>query len=339
MEKKKPIYPALDEGTYAEDVERGIAEAEKKAAEIERWAKRDRDMALIGDMAHLVSQGAAMHGGAWKIGQTQNESAKGNERLRVLREKNAAQTAAFAKERAALREAKRKEQNAQKLAQYNAEVEAYKREQAQANTLARLEEQERHNRAMEQIQTDREDRLEKQGGSGAGGAANFLKVTMPDGTVKNFSKKELGDNWANNAYETAVAAGMPRAMKYKINPETGMPEPYEDTSLAGRMAHMEAWSAENANNIQAAYAELPSGYRVQKEIKLYDEDDMGKPVLRIDAEGMPVTRLVENTKPTLGEMRQAIEEYNARELKKAGTAAPAKKANPMSGGKKTNPMN
>ena len=243
-EKKRPVYPTLEEGTYAEDVERGIAEAEKKAAEIERQAKRDRDMALIGDMAHLVSQGAAMHGGAWKIGQTQNEGAKGNERLRVLREKNAAQTAAFAKERAALREAKRKEQNAQKLAQYNAEVEAYKREQAQANTLARLEEQERHNRAMEQIQADREDRLAAQGGSGTG---DFLKITMPDSTEKTFSKKELGDNWINYAYEELVKAGMPRAMKYKINPVTGMPEPYEDTSLAGRKAYMETWSAGNAH--------------------------------------------------------------------------------------------
>jgi hypothetical protein len=74
--------------------------------------------------------------------------------------------------------------------------------------------------------------------------------------------------------------------------------------------------SENANNIQAAYAELPSGFKAQKEVKLYDEDDMGKPVLRIDAEGVPVTKLVENTKPTLGEMRQAIENYNARELNK-----------------------
>lgn len=285
-EKKKPEYPVLDEGTYAEDVERGIVEAEKKAAEIERQAKRDRDMALIGDMAHLVSQGAAMHGGAWKIGQTQNEGAKGNERLRVLREKNAAQTAAFAKERAALMETKRKEQNAQKLAKYNAELEAYKREQAQANTLARLEEQERHNRAMEQIQTDREDRLKKQGGSGGGSGVNRdVYLLNDDGTKKVFRH------------------------------------------------------ADNANNIQAAYAELPSGFKAQKEVELYDEDDMGKPVLRIDAEGMPVTKSVENTKPTLGEMRHAIEVYNARALKKAGTAVPAKKANPMSGGKKTNPMN
>lgn len=151
-EKKKPEYPTIDEGTYAEDVERGIAEAEKKAAEIERQAKRDRDMALIGDMAHLVSQGAAMHGGAWKIGQTQNESAKGNERLRQLREKNAAQTAAFAKERAALMEAKRKEQNAQKLAKYNAEVEQYKRD-LEAEKYAKEQERKDRQEALKEAET------------------------------------------------------------------------------------------------------------------------------------------------------------------------------------------
>ena len=284
-EKKRPVYPALDEGTYAEDVERGIAEAEKKAAEIERQAKRDRDMALIGDMAHLVSQGAAMHGGAWKIGQTQNEGAKGNERLRVLREKNAAQTAAFAKERAALMETKRKEQNAQKLAQHNAELEAYKYEK----------EQERKDRQEARQQAETDSTIAKNlayanyynsGGSGGGSGVNRdVYLLNDDGTKKVFRH------------------------------------------------------ADNANNIQAAYAELPSGFKAQKEVKLYDEDDMGKPVLRIDAEGMPVTKSVENTKPTLGEMRHAIEVYNARALKKAGTAVPAKKANPMSGGKKTNPMN
>lgn len=245
-EKKRPEYPTLDEGTYAEDVERGIAEAEKKAAEIERQAKRDRDMALIGDIAHLVSQGAAMHGGAWKIGQTQNEGAKGNERLRVLREKNAAQTAAFAKERAALMEAKRKEQNAQKLAQYNAELEAYKynKEQERKDKLDALKEAETAS-TIEKNQAYAD--YYNSGGkntSGGGGTANFLKVTMPDGTVKNFSKKELGDNWINNAYEAAVKAGMPRLMRKKSDGFGGYIE-YEDTSLAGRKAAIEAWSAEN----------------------------------------------------------------------------------------------
>jgi hypothetical protein len=249
MEKKKPIYPVLEEGTYAEDVERGIAEAEKKAAEIERQAKRDRDMALIGDMAHLVSQGAAMHGGAWKIGQTQNESAKGNERLRVLREKNAAQTAAFAKERAALREAKRKEQNAQKLAQYNAEVEQYKRD-LEAEKYAKEQERKDRQEARQTAESTAKINYYNNGGrrtAGGESASNTsMPITFPNGRVKTFSKADNGDNWVNVAYEEAVAAGMPRAMKYKLNPLTGMPEPYEDTSLAGRKAYMETWSAGNA---------------------------------------------------------------------------------------------
>ena len=256
MEKKKqPLYPELEVDNYEAQAQAEIAEAEKKAAEIERQAKRDRDMALIGDMAHLVSQGAAMHGGAWKIGQTQNEGAKGNERLRVLREKNAAQTAAFAKDRAALMEAKRKEQNAQKLARYNAEVEAYKY-------------------AKEQERKDRQEARQT--------AESIAKINY----------------YNNGGRRTTGGSGVNRDV-YLIN----------DDGTKKVFKH-----ADNANNIQAAYAELPSGFKVQKEVKLYDEDDMGRPVLRIDAEGMPVTKSVENTKPTLGEMRQAIEEYNARAL-------------------------
>jgi hypothetical protein len=202
-EKKKPVYPTLDEGTYAEDVERGIAEAEKKAAEIERQAKRDRDMALIGDMAHLVSQGAAMHGGAWKIGQAQNEGAKGNERLRQLREKNAAQTAAFAKERAALMEAKRKEQNAQKLAKYNAEVEQYKRDlEAQkraedvAHREAQLEETRSYHDAQLGIQAAREKRLREQGGMPKMSRTEKGDIVMPlsNGEVVTFPRQYFLDN-------------------------------------------------------------------------------------------------------------------------------------------------
>lgn len=222
------------------------AAAEKRMREQERKARHDRDMAIFGDIANLFAQGAALHAGGKNVGRMQPATEVANERLRRLQESNSKQIAEYARQQIAARENKRKEDNAAMLARYNAEVEQYKREQAQANTLARLEEQERHNRAMEQIQTDREDRLEKQGGSG-GGSGNFLKITMPDGTEKTFSKKELGDNWINYTYEELVKAGMPRAMKYKINPYTGMPESYEDTSLAGRKAYMETWSAGNAH--------------------------------------------------------------------------------------------
>ena len=253
-EKKKPVYPTLDEGTYAEDVERGIAEAEKKAAEIERQAKRDRDMALIGDMAHLVSQGAAMHGGAWKIGQTQNESAKGNERLRVLREKNAAQTAAFAKERVALREAKRKEQNAQKLAQYNAELEAYKSAQVQANADRDFAEKERHNKEIENIQRTREQGLGAQGG-GETSVNRDVFIVKDDGTKEYFKH------------------------------------------------------ADDANNVQSAYARLPREYRVKKPVPR-----TGRKVYVKDSEGKQVYDYMEDLDASLEQKRQAISDYNNREL-------------------------
>ena len=196
-EKKKPVYPTLDEGTYAEDVERGIAEAEKKAAEIERQAKRDRDMALIGDMAHLVSQGAAMHGGAWKIGQTQNEGAKGNERLRALREKNAAQTAAFAKERAALMEAKRKERNAQKLARYNAEVEQYKRD-LEAEKYAKEQERKDRQEARQTAESTAKINYYNNGGrrtAGGGSSVNRdVYLINDDGSKTEFKHADNANN-------------------------------------------------------------------------------------------------------------------------------------------------
>lgn len=244
--EKKLKYPELEQDNYVAQTEAEIAEAKKRAEQLEKQAKWDRDMALWGDMANLAAKGAAMHGGAWKINKDESAAAKGNERLRALQKENAAQLAAYAKQEVAARDAARKERNTQKLAQYNAEVEMQKREDSRAYYNDKLAEQKRHNEAMEQIQTDREDRLGKQGGSGAGGAANFLKVTMPDGTVKNYSKKELGDNWINNAYEAAVKAGMPRLMRKKSDGLGGYVE-YEDTSLAGRKAAIEAWSAENEN--------------------------------------------------------------------------------------------
>lgn len=260
MEKKKhPDYPVLEESTYTEDIEKGIADAERKAAEIERQAKRDRDMALIGDMAHLVAQGAAMHGGAWKIGQTQSEGAKGNERLRVLREKNAAQAAAFAKERAALREAKRKEENARKLAAYNAERDAYKEAMAQANADRTFKATEEYREKQLKLQKEREERLKKQGGSGSG-VNRDVYLLNDDGTKENFKH------------------------------------------------------ADYANNVQAAYAKLPEEYKVKKEVNLYEKDDQERSTLRIDEKGMPVTQWVVNPKPTLDEKKQAIENYNARDL-------------------------
>jgi hypothetical protein len=242
-------------------------------------------MALIGDMAHLVSQGAAMHGGAWKIGQAQNEGAKGNERLRQLREKNAAQTAAFAKERAALMEAKRKEQNAQKLAQYNAELEQYKRD-LEAEKYAKEQE------ARQTAESTAKINYYNNGGrrtAGGGSSVNRdVYLVNDDGTKKVF--------------------------KYTDNP----------------------------NNVRDAYVWLYTNYpeyAVMRNELVYEEGRRGAKVPKLDAKGNKAYELVIDKYPTEQEIKQKFAEFNARELKKAGTAAPAKKANPMSGGKKTNPMN
>lgn len=273
-EKKKPEYPTLDEGTYAEDVERGIAEAEKKTAEIEKQAKRDRDMALIGDMAHLVSQGAAMHGGAWKIGQTQNESAKGNKRLRALREKNAAQTAAFAKERAALMEAKRKEQNAQKLAKYNAELEAYKynKEQERKDKLDALKEEE---------------------------------------TASTIARNQAYTNYYNSGGKNTSGGGSGVNRDVFIVKDDGTKEYFRH--------------ADDANNVQAAYSNLPEKYRVMKRVEK-----------KVAGVGLGEYEWIEDTEASIEQKRQAISDYNNRELKKAGTAAGSTNASPLNKGKMSN---
>lgn len=242
-EEKKLLYPEMEVGNYEAQAQAEIDEAQKRAEAQEKQAKWDRDMALIGDMAGIFSKGAAMHGGAWKINKDESHAAKGNEKLRALQRENAARLAEIAKAKVAARDKDRQERNAVKVAEYNAMVEQHKRDIEAQKYAKDFDEKKRYHDEMIAIQKEREDRLREQGGTG--GSSNFIKLTMPDGTEKSFSKKELGDNWINNAYEAAVAAGMPRAMKYKTNLETGMPEPYEDTSLAGRKAHMEAWSAEN----------------------------------------------------------------------------------------------
>jgi hypothetical protein len=239
-------------------------------------------------MAHLVAQGGAMHGGAWKIGQTQNEGAKGNERLRVLREKNAAQTAAFAKERAALREAKRKEENAQKLARYNAELEAYKynKEQERKDKLDALKEAEtasaiERNRAY----TNYYNSGGKKTSGGGSGVNRDVYLIDNDGTKKVF--------------------------KYTDSP----------------------------NNIRDAYVWLYTNYpeyAVMRNELVYEENKSGRKVPKLDAKGNKVYEPVIDKYPTIQEINQKFAEFNARELKKAGTAAGSTNASPLNKGKMSN---
>lgn len=224
MEKKYPIYPTLEQGTYSEELEKSYNEAEEQARKQEEKARRDRDVALIGDMAHLFSQSAAMHGGAWKVDKINSTAAAGNEKLRALQERNIAQTAQFAKERAALRDAKRKEENAAKVAQYNAEVEQYKRnldEARRAEDMAlereKLEEQKTYHENSLGIQKERNARLSQRGTGGGGGSSTRTKYTPYTVGGKVYSYDEYGNRYIQKAYE-ALANSKPeyKVLGYKL---------------------------------------------------------------------------------------------------------------------------
>lgn len=126
--EKKLKYPELEQGNYEAQTEAVIKQSKDLAYAQEKRAKRDRDMAIIGDIANLVSKGAAMHGGAWKMNKDESMAAQGNAKLRALQESNSKQLAEYARMRMAATDADRKERNAQKVAEYNAGVEQYKRD-------------------------------------------------------------------------------------------------------------------------------------------------------------------------------------------------------------------
>lgn len=249
--EKKLKYPELEQDNYVAQVEAETAEAKKRAEQLEKQAKWDRDMALWGDMANLAAKGAAMHGGAWKINKDESAAAKGNERLRALQKENAAQLAAYAKQEVAARDAARKERNAQKLAQYNAELEAekYAKEQERKDKQDALKAAETASTiAKNEAYTNYYNNGGRRTAGGGSGASNTpMPITFPNGRVKTFSKADNGDNWVNVAYEEAVAAGMPRLMRERTD-AFGDIITYEATSLAERKAYMERWSAENAKN-------------------------------------------------------------------------------------------
>jgi hypothetical protein len=209
-EKKKiPDYPELEAGNHVAQTEAQIAEAQRNAELLEKRAKRDRDMAIFGDMANLVAKGAAMHGGAWKINNDELQSAKANERLRALQQKNAAQMAEYAKMRVAAEDNERKERNAMKKAQYDADVEAYKR----------AVEAEKYAKGLEYKDAE-EKRKEALNKSNIARNKAYEAYYLAGGTKKQYPMEVLGvrfdannDADVANAYHELVKRGMAKAQK------------------------------------------------------------------------------------------------------------------------------
>ena len=110
--QKKPYTHWWQTPEYLGEVNRRAADAEKRAEQDRKRAVRQRNAAILGDLAKLGAQMYAKAGGATRIDQFTPATEKANDKLAALRERHAAEVAAFAKERAAARQAQIADNNA-----------------------------------------------------------------------------------------------------------------------------------------------------------------------------------------------------------------------------------
>ena len=129
--QKKPYTHWWQTPEYLGEVERRAASAEKRAEQDRKRAVRQRNAAILGDLARLGAQMYAKAGGATRVDQFTPATEKANDKLAALRERHAAEVAAFAKERAAARQEQIADNNARmKLETSLAEADAERKRRA-----------------------------------------------------------------------------------------------------------------------------------------------------------------------------------------------------------------
>lgn len=110
--QKKPYTWWWQTPDFVGAVESQAKAAEKRAEQDRKRARRERNAAILGDLAKLGAQMYAKNGGAWKIDPFTPATEKANDKLAALRERHAAEVAAFAKQRAAAQQAQIADNNA-----------------------------------------------------------------------------------------------------------------------------------------------------------------------------------------------------------------------------------
>lgn len=234
---------------YLSAVESSEKVAAKQYEQDKKRLRRERNVAILGDLAKLAAQTGAVAGGAWKVDAFAPETQKVNDKFAALRERRAADVAAFAKQRAAARQAQIADNNARmKLetslaeADIDRRIKAANRAEDMQVKITELAEKMRHNAAMEGVYTAREQRLK------GGTNRNYIRVFMPNGDSKIYDKDTYGDTWVNRAYEESKRAGMPKCMKtVTVRDEYGRSttKEVEETSLPKIKAWIEEWSYGN----------------------------------------------------------------------------------------------
>lgn len=208
---KSPNYLAAEKKLQEE----GIAQMERQ----ERQAKRERNAALLSDIARVGAQVWAHDGGAWKIDKNTPAATAANSRLQEVRDRNAANMMLYAQRR---HEAKQKDaedaRNKHKM-QLSLEQQQLENELAQAKAAAAQQQQQfdnamklrnaaetmRHNEATEKNQREREARLWNQQSSGGGEKTAPIYALNADGTKTEYPVSEYGDLAIAAAYNKVVS--------------------------------------------------------------------------------------------------------------------------------------
>lgn len=232
----------------------------------EKRAERNRNIALLGDMARLVGQMYVRNGGGYVekfTPQTQIE----NEKLAAIRDKNAAQIMAYSKELQAARRADaenfaKRLQTEQKIEQdiKAAEAKAKKEADDRAWEQYKQDKTEEYREAQLELAKAREARLKAQGG----GKNKGLIVTFPDGNRVEYSDDIQGDGSIYEAYEDLKAAGMRPLMSKKWDGEEWVDTDIEETNPAKLRAHIK-------REMKSGYKKTPvKGFgdvKAKKEVK------------------------------------------------------------------------
>lgn len=192
---------------YLGEVNRRAADAEKRAEQDRKRAVRQRNAAILGDLAKLGAQMYAKAGGATRIDQFTPATEKANDKLAALRERHAAEVAAFAKERAAARQAQIADQNARmKLETSLAEADIDRRIKA-AEKAADIEYK---NKLLEIRQTEA-DTAAKNAGTRANNAVKEYRAYDRDGNAHYFKARSSAEwyaqqegTWVENPVEVVT---------------------------------------------------------------------------------------------------------------------------------------
>ena len=171
--QKRPYTWWWQTPDYLGEVERRAADAEKQAELEKKRLRRERNAAIISDIAKLGAQAFMLDGGVTNIERFTPQSQVVNDKIASLSEKRAAQIAAFAKERAAARAALVADNNARmkleiSLAADDAERKAKAERDAynRAWDVYKQKTLEDHRAAELEQRKQREERLAMQGNNG-----------------------------------------------------------------------------------------------------------------------------------------------------------------------------